>query len=79
MQSFCITYDLKRKSSKHYQQLLNYIRNNYEVIKHQKSVLIVISKLSSAEIRTTLLPFIDEKDKLEVFSVNLGDAEKLIA
>ncbi len=78
MQSFCITYDLKLKSSKHYQYLLNYIRNNYEVIKHQKSVLIIVSKLSAAEIRATLLPFIDEHDKLEVFAINLSDATKLI-
>ena len=79
MSIYCITYDLRLKSSKHYQQLLNFIRNNFEVLQHQKSVLIVSSKYSAEDIRRDLLPFIDDKDKLEVFEVNRGDIHKLVA
>ena len=79
MSIYCITYDLRLKSSKHYQQLLNFIRKNYEVIQHQKSVLIVISQSSAADIRKDLLYFIDDKDKLEVFEINRNDIQKLVA
>ena len=79
MSIYCITYDLRLKSSKHYQQLLNFIRKNYEVIQHQKSVLIVSSQYSAENIRKDLLHFIDDKDKLEVFEVNKSDVHKLVA
>ncbi|MFV5502919.1 hypothetical protein [Acinetobacter sp. 226] len=79
MSIYCITYDLRLKSSRHYQQLLSFIRKNYEVIQHQKSVLIVSSLESAEAIRKGLLPFIDEKDKLEVFELNRSDIDKLVA
>ena len=79
MSMHCITYDLRLKPSRHYQQLLSFIRKNYEVIQHQKSVLIVSSCNSAEAIRKDLLPFIDEKDKLEVFEINRSDIDKLIA
>lgn len=77
MGHFCITYDLAGKSSKHYSNILSHIKSNYDCVFHQKSVLVVMSQLTAEDIKLRLLPYIDEKDKLEVFEVNRADISKL--
>lgn len=77
MGCFCISYDLYRKSSKNYSNILSHIKSSYECISHQKSVLIVVSKLGAEDIRMRLLPYIDANDRLDVFEINRTDVDKL--
>lgn len=79
MNTIGISYDLFRKSSKHYQDLISCIRANYEVRLHQKSVWLVYTNESADEVQRRLSMFIDSRDKLAVFEANQGDVDRFLS
>ncbi|MFZ3193562.1 MAG: hypothetical protein WA154_10200 [Moraxellaceae bacterium] len=79
MNTIGISYDLFRKSSKHYRDLVSCIRGNYEVRLRQKSVWLVYTNESADEVQRRLSMFIDSRDKLAVFEANQGDVNRFLA